>query len=927
MAAWRFPKTAYVLSAAVLVALGACSGGNAGDEFTKAKQAVERRDYGVAILHLKSSLQADPARAETRILLAEALRQVGDLRGALVEAEKLVGDASVADRAIPLQVELYNRLGQPERGLDAHGDRTLSSPEAQARLLVALAEAKIARKRPAEAKALLTEALRIRPNHLPVLAAQARLQLLEGDSAGALARINGWLTRPDVSAEVWRMKAQLEFALRRDKEEARRAFDRALQLDAWDLATHLGLVTLSLSEGKIDSAREELNRIPKPLQSSFAVRYHRAVADMEQGKLDLAFDQVQQLLKSAPEEFQLLLLAGQVEYLRGNYLRAESHLTKAFGQASDAQRPRQLLAQTYLQLGDPARALQTIEPLLAVPQPDPKALGVAAEAHRLLGEIDKSALYIRRSAELRPQDLRSRVSLALADVQSGKEVAGLAALREIAGDSDDPVGDMALITVHASKGDWAAANAAIDGIERKLPKSGLAPSLRGQLLMMQGKPADARKAFGEALRRDPRHLPAAVQLARAELADQKPDQALSHLAAVVKADPANPAARLAWLSFRAEVGEEPSKLVTEVKALVQEQPKLVQARTLLAGLQLGAGDLAAAIATAQAGLSASPNEVAFLGQLIELQQRNGDANQAIQLLGRLALLRPQSPEVLVRLAELQAATSQWRPALTTVGKALKLRANDVAALRLQALVYAQLKEIEAARRTARTTEALPGLESLGAVLAGDVELLAQRPEAALLAYRRALDARRVAADAPAKLHRTLRSVGRDADAQAFAAQWEKRNPRDVVFLAYLGDVDASEGRHPAAVKRYEQVLGIDPRVLSVRNNLAWSLLQMGQAEKALPVANDAVRGAPTMASFHDTRAAVLSALSRHEEAIEAQRRAMALAPTEPSYRVGLGKRLMAAGQREQARAEWARVRQLGDAYPGQQEIDRLLSER
>lgn len=927
MTAWRNKKAARALCAAALVMLSACGGNDAGGEHTKAKQAIERRDYGAAVLHLKSSLQANPDQVEVRLLLAETLRQLGDLRGAQVEADKLVGNAAAADRAVPLQVELFNRLGQPERGLEAHADRTLGSPAAQARLLVALADAKVARKRLDEAARFLEDALRSQPSFLPALLGQAKLQMHRGDNAAALTAVNALLDRTDATAELWRLKAQLEFGVRRDRSESRRAYERALALDSWDLSSHLGLVVLSLSENKIDEARAQLAKVPQPLQATFAVRYYRAVADLEQGRLDAAFDQVQQLLKVAPDEIELQLLAGQVEYLRGNFLRAESHLSKAFGQAADAQRPRLLLAQTYLQLGDAARAVQTIEPLLSNPQVDPKALGVAAEAYRQLGELDKSSQFFRLAAQRQPQDLRSRAALALGDIQSGKEIAGLAALREIAGGSDDPIGDIALITAYASRGDWEGANAAVDGIERKLPKTGMGPSLRGQLLLMQGKPNEARQAFEEALRRDPRHLPASAQLARIELLERKPQQAVAHMTKAVKANPGDPAARLALLNLRAEVGEDPGKLVPEVQTLVQEQPKLVAARRLLAAVQLGAGDLPGAISTLQAGLAAMPNEAALLAQLADLQARNGDANQATQLLGRLAVLRPRSPEVLVRLAELQVASRQWRPALATTSKALDIRANDVGALRLQALIYTQLGELESARRAARTLEALAGMESVGAVLAGDVELLAKRPEAALLAFRRALDARRVAADAPAKLHRTLRAVGRGAEATAFAAQWEKRNPRDLVFLTYLADVDASEGRHAEAVKRYEQVLAVDAQLLVVRNNLAWSLLQAGQADKALTAADEVIRRAPTVASFHDTRAAVLSSLGRHEQALEAQRRAVSLAPTEPEFRVGLGKRLMAAGKRDEARAEWTRVRQLGDAYAGQQEIDRLLGER
>jgi tetratricopeptide (TPR) repeat protein len=65
-----------------------------------------------------------------------------------------------------------------------------------------------------------------------------------------------------------------------------------------------------------------------------------------------------------------------------------------------------------------------------------------------------------------------------------------------------------------------------------------------------------------------------------------------------------------------------------------------------------------------------------------------------------------------------------------------------------------------------------------------------------------------------------------------------------------------------------------------RNGLAWALSRSGkEAERALALVDEALKERPDVAAFLDTRAECLSRLGRHDEALEVQRKAMALLGT------------------------------------------------
>ncbi|MFX8090478.1 tetratricopeptide repeat protein, partial [Acinetobacter baumannii] len=76
----------------------------------------------------------------------------------------------------------------------------------------------------------------------------------------------------------------------------------------------------------------------------------------------------------------LLLLVGAIESRKGALDRAADLLGKAVAAAPDALRPRMLLAQTQLRLGDADKSLRTLQPLLNREPAPAEALVLAAAA-------------------------------------------------------------------------------------------------------------------------------------------------------------------------------------------------------------------------------------------------------------------------------------------------------------------------------------------------------------------------------------------------------------------------------------------------------------------------------------------------------------------------------------------------------------------
>lgn len=924
-------RSPYGISAvlALSLLLAACGQDSPPELLAKAKQALEAKDSKGAQIHLKNALQGDGRLAEARFLLGKLLLDAGDAQGALVEFDKAGEAGYPAPQLVPLQADALLKQRQSRKLIERFGQTELPEAKAQAGLLVQLGQAHQRLGERDEARALFDRALQRDPASAAAQVELARMLAEQGKVDEALAAMDSLLAQQPKDSGAWRLKGDLLSYRQRDTAGARQAYERAVEADPRSSDAQISLIAFLLGQRDLDAAAKQLAQARTQVGNAAGIAYFGAVIDLEQGRLDAAATQIEQLLKTGANDGRILLLAGQLEFLRERYAQAETHLVRAIGAQGNPVRARLLLAQTYLRLSDPARAAQTLQPLIEQPvngAAQARVHALAGEAYLQLGETRRADEQFRRATALNPKDSRSRTLLAMGKAvrETGADSQGLAELRELAENFESPAADMALVATLVRKGDFAAALQAIDGIERKLPGKGLPATLRAQVFSAQGKEAEARAALEGALKTDPKYLPAALQLARDELRAKKPAEAVRHVEAVVKADPANTMAQLALVNVRLQAGESPASQVQALQALVKQHPQVSRMRAALIRLQLAQGDLAAAGKTAQDAVSALPTEAELVELMADIQLRQRESTLAAKTLDKLIDLRPASPEPLLRRAEIDAGSGKPREAMVLVRKALALRANHGPALRMQVALEAELGNVASARRLVKELQQLPGLEAYGSAVEGDLESTQQQFDAALQAYRRALSRNAALPEVAAKLHRTLRAAGKTEEAAAFARDWLKDHERDAAFLNYLGDIALNDGQFAPARQHYERALALQPRQPLVLNNLAWLALQQGDTKKAEAWAREALKLAGGEAALHDTLSQVLAAAGQHEAAQTAQRQAISL-DSNPVYRVGLARRLLDAGRKEAARDELRAVQQMGARYPGQREVTDLLA--
>jgi putative PEP-CTERM system TPR-repeat lipoprotein len=303
------------------------------------------------------------------------------------------------------------------------------------------------------------------------------------------------------------------------------------------------------------------------------------------------------------------------------------------------------------------------------------------------------------------------------------------------------------------------------------------------------------------------------------------------------------------------------------------------------------------------------------------QTAAGEYNQAMSTFGKLDGLLPNSPLPSLRRSMVNLASGDKPQAIQSLRKALEVQPDLLEAQRSLASLSLETQQPAEALAISRTVQQQRPTEGVGFILEGDVHSAGKNWDRAVAAYRAGLKAA-PGPELAIKLHTALTLGGKAAEADRFAADWLKDNPRDAALPLYLGDRAIATNKLADAQRLYDRVIALQPRNAVALNNLAWVAGQLGRAD-AVALAERANEAAPSQPAFMDTLAMLLSAKGEHARALDLQKKALALQPDTPLFKLNLAKIHIKAGEKDAARPLLAELSALGDKFGGQAEVDKL----
>jgi putative PEP-CTERM system TPR-repeat lipoprotein len=833
----------------------------------QARQAMAQNQPRVAVIFLRNAVAAAPKDSEAHFQLGVALLKTGDTVSAERELRSARQYGTSDERVLPVLFAAMLTRSEDAQLLAQFPAPAESDTSATASATLrarALALSKTGDQKGAVAS--LDRALSFDRSPGTLL---ARMQLARsmGDNDLALKLVDETLSKSpkDVVALVTKVELLMQT---KQNDKALASANTLVQYypeNAEALMTRAG-VYLQLNQH--DKALADINISLKAVPGMPLGIYYKALA-MEQAQ---DVKQAWELAQTLPPAFvnsrpaigfavsQMAINAGHAEI--GTSVLAAA--VQNFPKNADA---RVRLAARYLQLKDPDRALQTLEPM--ADSSDPRIMVLLAQAYDMQHQYAKSIEYLEKaSANGFSSDFLNR-RIALSNLEAGNLDTGIDELTKLnAAAPGDAQTAGPLIQALLRKNDDAKALEVAKKLASVAPTNPYGPLYEGELLLQRHDLDGAVSAFSQAVARNKKFVPAIYERAGVLAARGDLEAADIDLRSILSADPNNMMAQIKIAQVAIQAGQN-DKAISLLEQAVAAHPKEVLPTLVLSGFEVQQGHPEKAAAAIASFLNKVPDDASALAMQGQIQLAAGKPDQAVATFRQLASAHPKSPQIQLLLAAALTKTGKTKDAADSYRAAMQLApaapaphlglielalANkDNAAALSAAQDYAKQQPGPASAQTlARTYAAMNRDGDAEAVLAQSQE---KDPNSATLVLLTAI----------------LRKNGETQKADTMLADWINKRPNDVtVRLAYAQA--QLKTNLSAAETQYRAVLESQPYNLEALNNLGW-LLQQKNPKEALPYTERAAKLAPNSGAVLDTLAWTKWQLNDKTNALELLQRA------------------------------------------------------
>lgn len=906
----------------VLLLTTACTGESPEQQIKSAKDYLLKSETKAATIQIKNALQKNPDLGEARFLLGTILLREGNVSAAEIEFRKSLAAKYTPALVVPELARAMLMVGQAKKLVDEFGKANLEQPVANANLQTTLAIAYGALGKPDLAQAALNAALTADPGYAPAVLAGARRNAAARDFDGALRTTEGVIAKDPRNAEAWKLKGDILLYARNKVDDALVAYRKSIEIDPKFGPGNTAVLMLLMQQGKLAEATKQLETLKRFSAGSPQAMYLEAQLAYQKKDYKLARDISQQLLRLSPGDPRILQLAGAVELQMNSLLQAEILLTRATEAAPEFAPARTLLIATFLRSGQPAKALAALNAATGKDGLDPGMFALAGQVYLQSGDATRAEEYFAKALKLDPDNPEKRTALAITHLATGQPEAAFDELQNVAANDKGTTADLALISAHLRRKEIDKALTAIDRLEAKQPDQPLAANLRGRVQLAINDSAAARKSFERALKISPSYFAAAASLAALDMAEKKPNDAKRRFETLLAQNPKNGPALLALAQITAASGAGKDEVAGILSKAVDANPEDAAPRLMLIELLLGSKDTKRAIATAQSAVAALPNSPELLEALGRAQQASGELNQAIATYSKLISLQPLSPQPHIRLAEAHVINKNYPAAEQSLRKALEIKPDALDAQRGLILLAVRAKRFPDALKVARLVQEQRPDAAVGFSMEGDIGVWQKVWPLAEAAYRSGLK-RSAATELAIKLDQVLIASGKASESDTFATSWLKDHPKDSTFLTHRGDVALARNDYATGEKNYLSAVQAQPNNAIALNNLAWVTAHLHKSG-AVAYAETANALAPNQPAFMDTLATLLAEKQEYAKAIDLQKRALEIQPSNAGLRLNLAKIYLKAGDKDRAKTELAALAKLGEKFSSQPEVETLL---
>jgi tetratricopeptide (TPR) repeat protein len=611
------------------------------------------------------------------------------------------------------------------------------------------------------------------------------------------------------------------------------------------------------------------------------------------------------LIAKDPNSYDGLRIKGALAWTDGRLKEAE-----AFFQKANARKPLQtsvvvMWVQVLFRDGQSGEAERLAQELIQAHKDAGPIYDILYTYYRSQNRPADAENILRAKVNNNPSSINDSIELAMFYASAGKRDPMTATLQRVLNDPKTfPDARLRVGDFYAALHDWPEALRQYQEGADANPKEKATYLKRiFDAWLAQGKGDQAASVVSEILKEHPNDDSAKAVNASLLLKTGKPEKvqaAVNDFRDLVKKQPDNPLLRFALGQALLAKGDQ-NEAATEFRESLKQRPRYLPSIMALAKLSLSKKDYTQTLQYASSALAVNPRlaeaRLVRTMALLDTQQYSAARTE----LAALATELPQNVEVQFQLASLDLSEKKYPQAQTRLEQLYQK--DKYRALAGLAEAYRQQGQLDKA--LSRLTLELgksPDTVPIHALLA-DTALRASKYDLALQQYQQLQILLPRSAQVQMRLGAVYQLKGDLPKALASFRQASELAPRDPLAAAALADAFRMTGRNAEAAAGYRRVLVLDTENANAMNNLAYTLLDMGGADEAQKLAEQALQKSPRSPSFADTLGMVYLKKNLDDSAMQVFTGLTQRFPDNPVFRYHYALTLTQKGQKAKAKTE------------------------
>lgn len=915
-------KIALGMAFSLVTFLAAC-GPNLTDveHVERARNFLDKGDLNGAVVELKNALGLNGQNAEARWLLGSIHLEAGDAAGAEKEFRYALELGVSADTILP---ELAAALIAQQKfdELQRLPLIEMSAAPSKARVLAMKSMANAFQGNYQRAKEQYTQAVSLDPDNLYVCLAKGRYQAEQKEYDQARKQLEHCLSLDGEFAPAWGLLGDIS-KLQQDFAEAEKAYTKAIDNAHANTVYRLNRAYVRAKLGALEKAQQDVDVLMRVAPQNAELNFVQGLIDFERKRYKEASAAFEVALKTDPNHLEANFLSAMSHLFLGNGELAEEYARTTFKLAPNSVGARKLLAFVELSKGDHARVIELLEPVVSVYDKDPVAAKMLARAYYRSDRKEQALNLLRKVVKLEPESPAERVRLGEALLGAGHIEEGMKNIQDaLKMDAGLEQAHVVLVNYFLQQKDLKSALGEAEKYVEQFPKSGQSHLLLGLVLLGSQQMAAGIDELEKSLELTPGNVLAARALASSAVGEKDYQRAKAILEKALVSNPDN-LELLMNLAFVEGLRGEKDQMVARLKQAMESHPRALEPRAALARYYMIGGNVTN-IPSLLVGLNNrqlnTPEILEPLAFSYLARRRFADAKVTLRA---LVEQRPESVPGRFMLARAFVGLGEIDKAAVQLQKVVELNPDNlIARIMLARVLLAQGKERQSEEQIAALEHRAPkhpDVLELKALLSGHKG----RAEEASQLLKEAFEA------APSKRYlldviKAEVATGKVDEAHAVIDRWLAEHPEDTEASVISGVIYSLQNNIDRAIEENRKIISRDARNVDALNNLAWELRKR-DPKKALEYARRVNTIAPEYVPGIDTLAMVLLDAGKIENAQAKIEYALHMAPQDPMLKYHAAVISSAAGDDRKAREILQKLLEENKAFPARKEAEQMLS--